>query len=48
VGGRQTNVDDGDVQRIAADLPEQLVGVTALGDDIETGVRKQAAQAFPQ
>ena len=45
---RQADVDDRDVRREAADLPQQLVGVVALGDHVEAGVAEQPRETLAQ
>src|SRR3954452_1186950 len=44
----QTDVDDCDVDRVAAHFDQELVGVTALGDDLTACLSEQTAQALPQ
>ena len=46
--GRQPDVDDRDVQLMAVDLAQQLVGVLALGDHVEAGVAQQAGEPLAQ
>src|SRR3954469_13647809 len=44
----QADVDDCDVDRVAAHFDQELVGVTALGDDLTACLSEQTAQALPQ
>ena len=48
VRGRQPDVDDGDVGRLAADRGQQVVGVVAARDHVEAGVGEQPRQPLAE
>src|SRR3954452_5567529 len=48
VSRRPTDVDDCDVDLVAAHFYQEIVGVTALGDGLTACLSEQTAQALPQ
>ena len=48
VVGRHPHVDDRDVGLVGANLAQQVLGVTGLGDDLEAGVAEQPRRALAE
>jgi hypothetical protein len=48
VGRRQADVDDHGIQVVAPDILQELVGISALRDDIEPGFVQEPAQALAE
>src|SRR5947207_1510793 len=48
VGGRQPDVHDHDVRRVATHFEQQILGGSALSDDVETGFGQQPRESLAQ